>query len=41
MILCAVTNGFLDDVPVDKVQAWEAEFHASWRTRIRRSASAS
>src|ERR671932_468382 len=27
MILYAVTNGFLDDVPVNKVQAWEAEFH--------------
>jgi F-type H+-transporting ATPase subunit alpha len=22
-----VTNGYLDDVPVNKVQAWEAEFH--------------
>jgi F-type H+-transporting ATPase subunit alpha len=27
MILYAVTNGFMDDVPVDKIQAWEAEFH--------------
>ena len=27
MIIFAVTNGFLDDVPVDKIQAWEAEFH--------------
>jgi F-type H+-transporting ATPase subunit alpha len=27
MILWAVTNGHLDDVPVDKVQQWEAEFH--------------
>jgi F-type H+-transporting ATPase subunit alpha len=26
MILYAVTNGFMDDVPVDKIQAWEAEF---------------
>ena len=27
MILWAVTNGFLDDVPVDQVQRWEAELH--------------
>jgi F-type H+-transporting ATPase subunit alpha len=27
MIIYAVTNGYLDDVPVNKVQAWEAEFH--------------
>ena len=27
MILWAVTNGYLDDVPVDQVQRWEAEFH--------------
>jgi len=27
MILYAVTNGFLDDVPVAKVQEWEAQFH--------------
>jgi F-type H+-transporting ATPase subunit alpha len=27
LILYAVTNGFLDDVPVNKVQAWETEFH--------------
>jgi F-type H+-transporting ATPase subunit alpha len=26
MILYAVTNGYLDDVPVDKIQAWETEF---------------
>jgi len=26
MIIYAVTNGYLDDVPVDKIQAWEAEF---------------
>ncbi|MBV9356567.1 MAG: F0F1 ATP synthase subunit alpha [Chloroflexi bacterium] len=26
-IIYAVTNGFLDDVPVDKVQRWESEFH--------------
>src|SRR5207253_128043 len=26
-IIFAVTNGFLDDVPVDKVQAFEAAFH--------------
>jgi len=28
MILYAVTNGFLDDVPVGKVQEWEAQFHS-------------
>ncbi len=27
MILYVVTNGFLDDVPVAKVQEWEAQFH--------------
>ena len=27
MIIWAVTNGVLDDVPVNKVQQWEAEFH--------------
>jgi F-type H+/Na+-transporting ATPase subunit alpha len=26
-IIYAVTNGYLDDVPVDKIRAWEAEFH--------------
>jgi len=26
-IIYAVTNGYLDDVPVDKVRAWELEFH--------------
>jgi F-type H+/Na+-transporting ATPase subunit alpha len=27
LILFAVTNGYLEGVPVDKVQQWEAEFH--------------
>jgi len=27
MILYAATNGYLDDVPVDKVIAWEGNFH--------------
>ncbi|MBI4297438.1 MAG: F0F1 ATP synthase subunit alpha [Chloroflexi bacterium] len=27
MVLFAVTQGFMDDVPVAKVQAWEAAFH--------------
>ena len=27
MILYAVTNGYLDDVPVDEVIAWEGNFH--------------
>ena len=31
-ILYAVTNGFLDDVPVDKVQEWEDGFHEYMRT---------
>ena len=28
MIIYAVTNGFIDDVPVAKVRAWEEGFHA-------------
>jgi len=28
MIIFAVTNGFIDDVDVAKVRAWEAGFHA-------------
>ena len=28
LILYAVTNGFLDDVPVARVQEWEAQFHS-------------
>src|SRR5437016_499079 len=27
MIICAVTNGFLDDVPTQEVRAWERGFH--------------
>jgi F-type H+-transporting ATPase subunit alpha len=27
MILFAVTNGYLENVPVDRVQQWEADFH--------------
>src|ERR687885_1334417 len=27
MIIYAVTNGYLDDVPVERVARWEAEFH--------------
>ncbi len=26
-IIFALTNGYIDDVPVEKVQKWEAEFH--------------
>jgi F-type H+-transporting ATPase subunit alpha len=26
-IIFAVTNGYLDDVPVEKVRKWETEFH--------------
>ncbi len=28
MIIYAVTNGFLDDVPVDAIREWESGFHA-------------
>jgi F-type H+-transporting ATPase subunit alpha len=31
-ILYAVTNGFLDDVPIDKVKAWEDQFHSFIRS---------
>src|SRR5512135_1430961 len=31
-ILYAVTNGFLDDVPVEKVMAWEESFHRFMET---------
>jgi F-type H+/Na+-transporting ATPase subunit alpha len=27
MVLYAVTNGHIDEIPVDRVQAWEAGFH--------------
>jgi F-type H+/Na+-transporting ATPase subunit alpha len=27
-IIYAVTNGFLDDVPIEKVATWEAQFHS-------------
>ena len=26
-IICAVTNGYLDDVPEDQIRVWEQEFH--------------
>ena len=32
IILYAVTNGYLDDVPVDKVIAWEGNFHRFMET---------
>jgi len=32
MILYAVTNGYLDDLPVDKVIAWEGNFHRFMET---------
>jgi F-type H+-transporting ATPase subunit alpha len=32
-ILYAVTNGFLDDVPVDSVSAWENQFHDYMRNQ--------
>ncbi|MBE9522051.1 MAG: F0F1 ATP synthase subunit alpha, partial [Proteobacteria bacterium] len=31
-ILYAVTNGFLDEVPVDKVMTWEENFHRFMKT---------
>jgi len=33
MIIYAVTNGYLDGVPVDKIRAWEAGFHEFMRDR--------
>ncbi|MCK4387299.1 MAG: F0F1 ATP synthase subunit alpha [Dehalococcoidia bacterium] len=32
MILYAATNGYLDNVPVDKVPAWELDFHEFMQT---------
>jgi F-type H+/Na+-transporting ATPase subunit alpha len=34
MIIFAATNHFLDDVPVDKVRAWEDAFHKFMATRF-------
>jgi F-type H+/Na+-transporting ATPase subunit alpha len=31
-IIYALTNGFLDDVPIDSVRAWEVEFHRFMET---------
>jgi F-type H+-transporting ATPase subunit alpha len=31
-IIYALTNGYLDDVPIDKVRAWEDEFHRFMET---------
>jgi len=31
-IIYALTNGFLDDVPIDKVRTWETEFHRFMET---------
>jgi F-type H+-transporting ATPase subunit alpha len=33
MIIYAVTNGYLDDVPVNRVRAWEHGFHEFMRSR--------
>ena len=33
MILYAVTNGYLDSVPVDQIRVWEAGFHEFMRDR--------
>jgi F-type H+-transporting ATPase subunit alpha len=32
MIIYALTNGYLDDVPIDKVRQWETEFHRFMET---------
>jgi F-type H+-transporting ATPase subunit alpha len=32
MILFAATNNYLEDVPVEKVQQWEADFHRFMET---------
>ncbi|HEX8968437.1 MAG TPA: F0F1 ATP synthase subunit alpha [Chloroflexota bacterium] len=32
IIIYALTNGYLDDVPIDKVRAWETEFHRFMET---------
>ncbi len=32
-ILYAVTNGYIDDVPVEKVISWEENFHRFMETR--------
>jgi F-type H+-transporting ATPase subunit alpha len=31
-IIYALTNGYLDDVPIEKVRAWENEFHRFMET---------
>jgi F-type H+-transporting ATPase subunit alpha len=31
-IISALTNGYLDDVPIDKVRTWETEFHRFMET---------
>jgi F-type H+-transporting ATPase subunit alpha len=31
-IIYALTNGYLDDVPIDKVRQWETEFHRFMET---------
>jgi F-type H+-transporting ATPase subunit alpha len=33
MIIYAVTNGYLDDVPVEQIREWEAGFHDFMRTQ--------
>jgi len=33
MIIFAATNGFLDDVPVEKIRAWEEAFHRFMASR--------
>ena len=34
MIIYALTNGFIDDVPVNQVREWEKNFHAFMKTQF-------
>jgi F-type H+-transporting ATPase subunit alpha len=34
MIIYAVTNGFIDDVPVNQVREWEKNFHEFMATKF-------
>jgi F-type H+-transporting ATPase subunit alpha len=34
MIIYALTNGFIDDVPVNQVREWEKNFHEFMKTQF-------